>query len=242
MKNKLIIACLLCLPMLTWAHGYWLEVAGATTKGSPVTVKIFYGEYASQIREEGDKLDKMSDIKVSVIAPDGSKKDLTMTQTKTHWEGIYTPTSDGCYQVVGINDTREVQDWAKHKLGVTRPIQYLRTQFTIGNPEQATTHDAPLFLDVRSQINTNNIELYAVKDGKPMNKTKVRVVNPDGWLQDKFSNAVGFVNVIPNKDGLYMVEIEWIDPNPGVFKGKNYETVRHKCALTFTSKDMSIKF
>ena len=241
MKNKLIIALLVCSPMLAWAHGYWLEVPSVATKGSPLTIKMFYGEYASQIKEVGNRLDKMSDIKISVIAPDGSKKEIAMTQAQTHWEGSYTPVADGHYQVVGLNDTREVQDWVKHKLGITRPIQYLRTQFAVGNTEQANNY-ASLFLDVRSQINANNVELYAVKDGKPMEKTKIRIVNPDGWFQDKFANAIGFVSVIPNKEGLYLVEIEWIDPTPGTFNGKNYETIRHKCDVTLTSKDMSIKF
>jgi uncharacterized GH25 family protein len=226
---------------VSWAHGYWLEVVGVATKGKPITIKICYGEYASQIREVGNRLDKMADIKITVIAPDGSKKDIEMTQTHTHWEGIYTPSTDGYYQVVGINDAREVQDWVKHKLGITRPIQYLRTQFTVGSTVEPN-NITPLFLDVRSQINPNNVELYAMKDGKPMDKIKVRIVNPEGWMQDKYTNAIGFVSVIPNKEGLYVAEIEWIDTTPGVFKGKNYETVRHKCSTTFTSRDMTIKF
>jgi uncharacterized GH25 family protein len=239
MKTIKVLLLLFVLPVAGFSHGYWFEVEPDAQKGHPVVIKMFYGEYSSEIREVGDRLDKMSLLKVSVIAPDGTKKDIQMKQTNTHWEGSYIPQQDGYYQVLGINDMREVQDWHRHNLGITRPIQYLRTQFTVG--KQAETITNPLFLDVYCKVNMNNVEIYAVKDGKPMDKLRVRIVNPDAWIQDKHTNKAGFVSVIPNKEGLYLVEIEWIDESPGVFQGKAYETIRHKSDMTFTSRDMRIK-
>lgn len=233
MKKIGQLVMLLVCPLLTQAHGYWFELEQSENAaiGEPVQIHLYYGEYASQIREVGSRLDKMVDIKVTVISPDGEELEVNMTQTNTRWEGSYTPNSEGYYQVLGLNDTREVQDWHKHKLGITRPIQYLRTGFSVGENQSAA--DQLLYLDTFCKINANNVELYAMKDGKPMNKTKIRVVNPEGWLQDKFSNQIGFVSVVPNKKGLYLAEVEWIEEVPGTFKGKAYETIRHKCDMTF---------
>ncbi|MGR3812116.1 nickel transport complex, NikM subunit,transmembrane [Jiulongibacter sp. NS-SX5] len=242
MKNWIITCFSVLLPLLGSAHGYWLEVPAKANLNGEVTVKLYYGEYASQIREVGDRLDKMELIEVSVITPEGFKIPLEMNQTHTHWEAKYTPTGNGEYQVIGINDTREVQDWHKHNLGITRPIQYLRTSFIVGNGTVTElTSNNTQYLDIKIQQNENNVEIWAFKNGEALAKSKVRVVNPEGWLQDKWSNKAGFVSVVPNEDGLYLVEIEWIDKTPGSFKDKAYESIRHKCDVTFIAHDMSLK-
>ncbi len=239
MKNKSSFLVFFLLPLLGFPHGYWLEVPVSAQKGTPVTVKLFYGEYESQVREEGARLDKMAEIRVFVTAPDGSRQQLDMKQTNTHWEATYTPRSEGYYEVIGLNDTREVQDWTRHKYGITRPVQYLRTHFTVG--EATPLISDPFFLDVYAQVNLNNVEIYALKEGRPLGKVNVKVVNPDGWIQEPVMNKTGFASVVPNSEGFYVVELEWLDKSPGEFKGKAYETVRYRCDMSFYSRDMREK-
>lgn len=221
----------LCLPMLSVAHGYWLETKGSGKVNEPVKILLFYGEYASEIREKGNKLDKMADIMVSVIDVSGNKTAIKMTQTETHWEGFYTPTQEGNYQILGINDTREVQDWHKHKLGITRPVQFVRTNYVVGNSPQSTPKNYQ-FLDIVASKQGEFIALTAYKNNVPLDSTKIIIINPQSWEKIKTTNERGRVTFLPTGKGMYLAEIEWIDKTPGNFKGKNYETIRYKSKTT----------
>ncbi|MDZ7933551.1 MAG: DUF4198 domain-containing protein [Emticicia sp.] len=227
MKNLRIITVLIFLPFLSIAHGYWLETKGSGKVGEPVKVLLYYGEYASEIREKGNKLDKMADILVSVIDPKGEKMAIKMTQTETHWEGDFTPTEEGNYQIIGVNDTREVQDWHKHKLGITRPVQFVRTNYLAGNAEFSSSKSTQ-FLDLIANKQGEFIAFTAFKDNVPLTKTSIKIINPHSWEKTKISNERGKITFLPTVKGMYLVEVEWIDKTPGVFKGKPYETIRYK--------------
>lgn len=132
MKKLSFLAVLILLPILSMAHGYWLEVQGSGKVNEQAKIQIFFGEFENQKRETGKLLDKMYEIKIFVLDSKGVKAEIAMKQTDTHWEGVFTPQNEGLYQIVGINDTREVQDWARHNLGIVRPVQYLRTTYPSG--------------------------------------------------------------------------------------------------------------
>ena len=226
-----IVGLVLSLPTLTWAHGYWLEVKGSGKVGESAQIQLFYGEYSEHVREKGARLDKMSEIKISVIDAQGTKTEVEMQQTDTYWQGSFVPKIEGIYQVLGINETREVQDWTKHNLGITRPVQYLRTTYVVGNA--AKTPLLPQnYLDVTAQKLGNQILLEVYKDKQAFSKMQLKVINPDGWEKNRTTNDKGKVAFIPAGKGLYLVELEWMDKTPGTFKGKEYESVRHRCDMT----------
>ena len=99
MKNKIIVFALLLMPFLSEAHGYWLEVKGSGKVGEPAKILIFYGEYLNQGRMKGKSLDKMNEIKLFVIDEAGNRIDVPTVQTETHWEGTFTPKTEGNYQI-----------------------------------------------------------------------------------------------------------------------------------------------
>jgi uncharacterized GH25 family protein len=231
MKKISISILTILLPFLSMAHGYWLETKGSGKVNEPVKIMLFYGEYSSEIRERGSKLDKMVEILVSVLDVDGNKSAIKMTQTDTNWEGFYTPTKEGNYQILGINDTREVQDFTKHNLGITRPIQFVRTNYLVGNTPLAMSKN-PQFLDIIPSIQGEFIALTAYKDNLPLNKMKVTITNPQSWTKTKTTNEKGRVTFLPTGKGMYLVEIEWIDKTTGTFKGKDYDSIRYKSETT----------
>ena len=230
MKKISIFFAVFLLPLLSMAHGYWIEVKSNNKMGQSVQIQLFFGEFASQMTEKGKTLDKMDDIKVCVIDEKGNKTDVLMKQTETHWEGDFTPSSNGVYQVLGINDTRGVQDWKKHNLGITRPIQYIRTTFIVGDEKNVQSQFQPL--DVVAQKNGEAYLLTAVKANIPFQKTKLSIINPEGWTNVKYTNQNGEASFKPNMKGIYMVELEWIDKTEGVYKEVKYESIRHKCNMT----------
>ena len=57
------------------------------------------------------------------------------------------------------------------------------------------------------------------------------ITNPDGWEKVAYTNANGEATFKPNKEGMYMVEMEYLDKTIGQFKGKDYKMIRNKYAL-----------
>ncbi|MEI9810988.1 MAG: DUF4198 domain-containing protein [Bacteroidota bacterium] len=224
---KLIAILLLLSPLNGWAHGYWIEVEGNHKIKETVTVKLFFGEYVSGERLAGNYLDRMKDIRIYVSAPGSSKQPIVMKQLDGYWEGTFIPEKEGSYEVSGINDEREVQDWTKHNLGIVRPIQYLKTVYQAGNTKTSSVH--PAFLDVKLEATgKNKYEVTLVKNDSAFAYAKITVTHPAGWEKilsaDKDGKAT-FTSVGP---ALYLVSVEWIDKTPGKFKDKPYETVRHQ--------------
>jgi len=235
MKKNIILLCsLIMMPILTMAHGYWLEVKGSGKAGEPVKVQIFYGEYNNQGRMKGKSLDKMADIKLFVIDEAGNRSDIQTAQTETHWEGSFTPKTDGLYQVLGINETREVQDWTKHNLGIVRPMQYLRTTYLVGKSSNSQKNTN--FIDIIASESDNGVTLTAFKNNVPADKAKLTVISPDGWEKAKITSERGRASFVPITKGLYLIESEIIDKTPGEYKGKPYDSIRYHVETTIEIK------
>lgn len=230
MKKLNSIIAIILLPMLSMAHGYWLEVVGSGKVNEAAKIQIFFGEFENQKRETGKLLDKMSEIKIYVLDAKGNKTEILMTQTNTHWEGVFTPKNDGLFQIIGINDTREVQDFTKHGLGIVRPVQYLRTTYQVG--EKADEQSAANLMDAWVKQSGDNIMISTCRENQAFAKAKVRIINPEGWMKEKITNDNGKTQAKSNMKGLYLVELEYIDKTAGNFKGKDYQTVRYRCETT----------
>ncbi len=223
----LTIICIALLPFTAIAHGYWLETEGPHKAKKETTVKLYFGDYTAGEKVSGKSLDKMKDIKMSVITPAGEKQSIEMKQQEAYWEGTFTPQTDGTYEITGINDEREVQDWTKHHLGIVRPIQYLKTQYQVG--KKATPAQAPLFLDVAiAQTSAKNYEVSIRKNGAPLEAQEV-LLAAYGQKERVFNTDVnGKVVFNIDNPAWYVLSTEWIDKTPGEFKQKAYKTVRHR--------------
>lgn len=229
MRKPLLFLTFLLIPFLSQAHGYWLEVSGTGTVGGSATVRIFFGEYENGIREKGKMLASMSDFKAYAIDPAGQRVEIPLRQTETCWEGSFTPAQSGTYQVLAINDTRGVQDWTSHGLGVVRPIEYLRQHYVAGKPSAATVQ--PLPVDVTAEWG-ETVRLTARKAGAPLPKTSLTVLNPAGWEKKVTTDAQGVATFKPAGKGIYIIELDERGKTPGTFGGKEYQGVRTMFALT----------
>ena len=229
MKRTLIALLFIGLPFLSLAHGYWLEVKGNGQVGQAVAVQLYFGEYENHLRERGKMLASMSDFKAYAIDPSGKRIEIPLRHTETCWDGSFTPSQPGTYQVLAVNDTRGVQDWTRHGLGVVRPVEYLRQHYVAGSPTAAAAQ--PLPLDVTA-VWGKTVQLTALKGGTPLAKTKLTVLNPEGWEKTVTTNEQGVATFLPAGKGMYLVELDDRGKEPGTFQGKEYQGVRTKFALT----------
>jgi uncharacterized GH25 family protein len=229
MKKTFITIITFLLPLLSFAHGDWIEVSGNGKVGETAKVQLVFGAYENQERLKGKALNFLKEFTIYVIDPLGNRMDIPMTQTETCWEGNFIPKIEGTYQVLGINEERGVVDWTIHGFDVLRPKEYLRTNYTVGKASEA--NKAIQFLDVIPMKIGDDIRLTAYLNNSITVKTKLIITNPEGWEKVKYTNASGEVTFKPTTKGIYMVEMENIDKTAGKFKDKDYKMIRNKFAL-----------
>ena len=231
--KKIIIALLCLCPLLTEAHSYWLELKGSGKVGEPVTVQCYFGELENGLREKADKLAGIKAFTASVLLPDGSIQPLTLSPAENCYQAQFTPSQAGTYQVLLVNDTRAVQDWTSHKLGIVRPREYLRAICQVG---EGSLFAKPVhYLDVTPETGFalgKPATLRVTKDGAAYANAPLKLTTPDGKQIKQTADANGRLTLTPTGAGQYVVDVDFMDKTPGQYQDKNYQAVRNKIALT----------
>lgn len=241
----------LLITLLAVAHHYWLEIPASGKVGEETAIQLFFGEYGHGIREKADKhLETMRLFKVSVISDKNEIISLDANKVADCcFSAQFKPAKAGFYQILAVNDTREVQDWSKHGLGIVRPIEYMRTSYVAFDKKYEGAQQLSLspktYIDIVPRYPKNEKGLYtntfdtgekvvltAFKEGKPWAKTPVSITNPKGWKKMVYTEADGQITFMPDGKGTYLVELDFRDATPGNYKGAAYEKVRHKFCLT----------
>jgi uncharacterized GH25 family protein len=212
------------------AHNTYLQVRGSGKVNDKVEVQLFLAEYGKEAPEKGVKIDRLKAIKVYVIDATGSKTEIVMTQTETHWQGFFEAKTTGAYQVIGVNDQSEVRDMSKKHLGFGRSVLYLKATYTVKTTlgQEQVIHP----LDLTAQKQNTSYMLTAFKDKIQQADLNITIINPEGWEQTIETNEIGQAAFTPNKKGLYLVNLEWIDNTKGNFKDKAYENTISKTVLS----------
>lgn len=236
MKKPLyILSLLLLLPLLTQAHSYWLELKGSGKVGEPMTVQCYFGELENGLREKADKLGGIKAFTASVVLPNGTTQPLTLSPVENCYQAQFVPEQAGTYQVLLVNDTRAVQDWTKHNLGIVRPREYLRAICQVGDGPLSAK---PVFyLDATPQSKpavSRPTTLLITKGGAAYANAPVKLTTPDGKQSKLTADANGLLTLTPSVAGQYVVDIDFMDKTPGKYGEKDYQAIRNKTALTLT--------
>lgn len=233
MKKPLVSLFLLLFPLLTKAHSYWLELKGSGNVGEPMTVQCYFGELENGLREKGPTLNGIKAFTASVLLPDGTTEPLTLSPANNCYQAQFTPKQAGTYQVLLVNDTRAVQDWTKHNLGIVRPREYLRAICQIGG---GTLSAKPVFyLDATPQSKPAAGKVATVlitKDGAAYPNAPVKLTMPNGKQSKLTTDANGLLTLTPTGAGQYVVDVDFMDKTPGKYQDKDYQAIRNKMALT----------
>ncbi|ADB42740.1 DUF4198 domain-containing protein [Spirosoma linguale] len=233
MKKTIASLLFLFLPLLTQAHSYWLELKGSGKVGELMTVQCYFGELENGLREKADKLAGIKAFTASVLLPDGSTQPLTLAPVENCYQAPFTPGMAGTYQVLLVNDTRAVQDWTSHKMGIVRPREYLRAVCQVGGGSLSAK--PVYYLDVTPQTRLaagQPATLLVTKDGAAYANAPLKLTTPDGKQTKQTTDANGRLTLTPTGAGQYVVDVDFMDKIPGQYQGKAYQAVRNKTALT----------
>src|SRR5690606_16890037 len=103
--------------------------------------------------------------------------------------------------------------------------------------KNAQNRNAGLLLDIMAaKASKSKYRFLVTKKGSALTDQKI-VVSPLGGEEAELkTNNKGTATIKTKSPGIYLVSIDWIDITPGTFKGKQYETVRHRLDYTFTQE------
>lgn len=236
----LTFAVTLCFSSSSFAHYIWIEVPNTAEVGSEQIIKIYYGEFNEGLREiKGGRLEEVDGIVCWVITPDGKKLDLKVTMQEKYYQVKFTPEIDGNYTIIATNKVREVIDWSKYDIGIVRPVYYTSKQITVGKSNSVNLSSDNLYPELvivpyqPDDKNRKQPSFQLLYNNKPFVNTKLFVHAANEWSKEYKTNDEGVFTFNPLWKGQYVIECIYKEKNPGAFKGKNYEAIRHRATYTY---------
>jgi uncharacterized GH25 family protein len=252
MIKNIFIILLIIFSSQSFAHYVWIETLPEVKVGEKQSIKIFYGEYENNLKEEaGKRLEEINGLIAWIINPSGEKIIVELTKKENHFLTDFTPIIGGRYEIFVLNNQREVVDWSAHDIGVIKPVYYAHQTFFVSDlkVKQELQYDSANFiLDLEIFSLTKNLihENYFQKGNtilfnvylrsEELTKAKLMVYAPNGWMKELERGANGLFTFTPLEKGQYLIECIYKERTPGQFNGKAYEAIRHRSILTIYVK------
>jgi hypothetical protein len=231
MKYIALLCLLYLLPVTSKAAAYWMEVKGSGRVNEPVIIQIIYGhidEYSIRHRDKGKELSLTGEFKLSVLDQNGRSAAVSISQKEDCWEGTFTPSHDGVYRILGINDTHPVVDRSKTGGKNVKPVDYLCAEYRVGTGSLIAK--PARLLDIVTSTANGIVTVKAFNNGKPAAAdTKLRVFNPENWEKELTLNDKGEATFKTTMPGIYIIRQDWDDASAGTYQGVDYVSIRHRC-------------
>ena len=220
--KKILLALLMTLATSQlFAHALWIETVSSGKAGQPQQVKVYYGEYVSNEREETEKwYSDVKDFTLWLTAPGKEKIKLSTTPGSNFYSATFTPEENGHYVLTVSHEAKE--------LGGTTKYEFIATALvTVGKPAQVDHSAIPVALKVHTaEAKTYKanapVQIKATANGKPLAKTAVSVFSPEGWGKEFMTDENGLISFNPIWPGRYVLEVAAREKTDGTHHGKAY--------------------
>ncbi|MEE9361501.1 MAG: DUF4198 domain-containing protein [Cellulophaga sp.] len=236
MKKVLLFIALFTITTSTFAHYLWIETAATGSLNTKHEVKIRFGEYTHGVIEKvsGDAFQGVSDFKVWLISPNGTKTSLTLTPKNDFYLGYFIPTENGTYTIALDNKNMDVLDFTKYDFGIFKPEYHAKAKVQIGTEITATisTNKEGIEIIDLSKIAFNadtEVILKVLFKGSPLQKNEIKVFISDLWSKTLTTDENGIVSFKLPWKTTYTLEATYNEKTPGKYNGTEYEFIWH-CA------------
>lgn len=183
-----------------FAHALWIQTSGTGIKGQPVTVKVFFGEYAGKSPDSTAKwFSNLNEFKLTLTTPDGKTQLLTTQADALNHTATFIPHQHGVYSLSIVHHVAD-----KHKN--TRIKYYAFTDVKVGTAKNASIPPKEALLAFKKSKNLSYSLSY--KQTAFAHK-KVEIINPAFEKNQTTTNAKGEINFKPTlKGGYFMAAME----------------------------------
>ncbi|MDR7370861.1 DUF4198 domain-containing protein [Flavobacterium aquidurense] len=219
-----------------FAHALWIETKATGTKGKAQEISIYFGEFSDNDITKADKwFSDLKDFTLVVISP--SKKDtkLTSKALDNKYQAFFTPDEEGVYTIVMHHKVKDV--YGTMVLDYNSSANVTVGNAVKGNETVANTNVISLFSkDVITAKQNTKINVNALYEGKIAKEQKMKVIAPNGWEKELWSNENGEVSFTPIWPGNYMVEFAYTEKASGEHNGKKYDEIWKMATYLITVK------
>lgn len=198
----------------TQAHYLWIDTANA----QPV---LRFGEFEEgAIERSPGRLDEMVAPKASQLA--GATP--TALPIKRGADGFAFPASAKNASLIVEENQYVVRDWTANGMGLVKPMFYARHAPSLNSVAPVLT------LDVVPAETAGKFTIWFRH--KPLANAAIKIIAPNGWTQERKTDAEGKVQFSMPWRGQYIVEAIHIEASKGEFGGQHYDSLRHRATLT----------
>jgi uncharacterized GH25 family protein len=224
--KTIIVALLLSVasPSL-FAHALWIETKANGTKGKPQEISVYFGEFSENDITKADKwFSDLKDFTLVVISPSKKEIKLKATALENKYQAFFTPEEDGVYTVVMQHTVKDV--YGTMKLDYNSSANIVVGNKLFGNVATANSNKISVFTENASKLAKNTkITAIASYNAAIAKEQKVKVIAPNGWEKEMWTNENGEFSFTPIWSGNYMVEFSQTEKSAGEHNGKKYDEI-----------------
>lgn len=226
MKNfkKLFLSLtLLLLTTTSFAHALWIETVSNGTKGKPQEVNIYFGEFSDNDITMADKwFSDLKDFTLIAISPSKKEIKLVTKMLDNKYQSIFTPEEEGVYTIVMHHTVKDI--YGTMKLDYNSSAMVFVGKSKEGNTAAANTNEINLFNANSTSLKKNNtVTIVAHYKNEIAKSQKIKVIAPNGWEKELWSNDKGEVIFTPIWTGYYMVEFAHTEKVSGTHHEKKFD-------------------
>ena len=224
---------LIATPQL-FAHALWIETKATGTKGKAQEISVYFGEFSDNDITKADKwFSDLKDFSLIVISPSKKEIKLTATALDNKYQAFFTPDEDGVYTIAMHHKVKDV--YGTMVLDYNSSATVTVGNVVKGNEALVNSNIISLFSkDVTTAKKDTKINVNALYEGKIAKEQKIKVIAPNGWEKELWSNENGEISFTPLWSGNYMVEFAYTEKASGDHNGKKYDEI-WKMATYFIS-------
>lgn len=208
-----------------FAHALWIETKAAGTKGKAQEISVYFGEFSENDITKADKwFSDLKDFSLVVISPSKKETKLTAKALDNKYQAFFTPDEDGVYTIVMHHTVKDV--YGTMKLDYNSSATVVVGNKNAGNSAAVNNNVISVFSADADAVKKNAvINVAALYNGAIAKEQKIKVIAPNGWEKELWSNDKGEVSFTPLWSGNYMVEFAYTEKTAGEHNGKKYDEI-----------------
>jgi uncharacterized GH25 family protein len=234
-KAILVVLLLIATPSL-FAHALWIETNATGTKGKLQEISIYFGEFSENDITKSEKW--FSDLKgftLVLISPTKKEIKLTTKALENKYQAFFTPEEDGVYTIVMHHKVKEVYGTMVLDYNSSATVRVGNKKE--GNYAAANNNVIGVFSENADIAKKDaKINVSALYQGAPAKEQKIKVIAPNGWEKELWTNDKGEISFTPLWSGNYMVEFAYTEKASGEHNGKKYDEIWKMATYLITVK------
>ncbi len=208
-----------------FAHALWIETKATGAKGKAQEISVFFGEFSDNDITKADKwFSDLKDFSLIIISPSKKEIKLSAKALENKYQAFFTPEEDGVYTVVMQHTVKDV--YGTMVLDYNSSANIVVGNKLTGNEAAANTNKISVFTENAATLaKDGKVTAVARYNSAVAKEQKVKVIAPNGWEKELWTNENGEFSFTPIWSGNYMVEFTQTEKSAGEHHGKKYDEI-----------------